>query len=75
MTRRMLGSVQSSLARRSGRPDTGAERVSARVLSDVVFWAVMLLFVSSATQIIGLALFTDWISGIVRHLPGWRPDC
>jgi hypothetical protein len=68
--RRLLGTVQSSIARRSGRADTGAERVSARVLSDVVFWAVILLFVSSATQIIGLSLFTNWISGIVRHLPG-----
>jgi hypothetical protein len=68
--RRLLVTVQRSIAQRSGRPDTGAERVSARVLSEVVFWAVMLLFVASATQIIGLALFTNWISGIVRHLPG-----
>ena len=68
--RQMLGTVQSSLARRSGRADTGAERVSVRVLSGVVFWAVILLFISSATQIIGLALFTNWISGIVRHVPG-----
>jgi small-conductance mechanosensitive channel len=70
MMRRMLGSLQSSMARRSGRPDTGAERVSARVLIGVVFWAVILLFAASATQIIGLSLFTNWISGIVRHLPG-----
>ncbi len=71
--RRLLDSVQRSIARRSGRTETdtaGAERVSARVLSGVVFWAVILLFASTATQIIGLDLFTKWISDIVRHIPG-----
>jgi len=70
--RRILGSLQKSIARRSGRSetDTGAERLSARVLSGVVFWAVILLFASTATQIIGLDLFTKWISGIVKHVPG-----
>jgi small-conductance mechanosensitive channel len=70
--RRLLDSVQKSIARRSGRgdSDSGAERVSARVLSGVVFWAVILLFASTATQIIGLDLFTTWISGIVRRVPG-----
>jgi small-conductance mechanosensitive channel len=70
--RRLLTSLQKSIARRSGRgdADTGAERVSARVLSGVVFWAVILLFASTATQIIGLDLFTKWISGIVKHVPG-----
>jgi hypothetical protein len=70
--RRILTSLQKSVARRSGRAetDTGAERLSARVLSGVVFWAVILLFASTATQIIGLDLFTKWISGIVKHVPG-----
>lgn len=69
---RLLDSVQKSIARRSGRPetDTGAERVSARVLSGVVFWAVILLFAATATQIIGLELFTRWMAGIVKHVPG-----
>jgi len=70
-TQRLMDSLQKSIARRSGRPETdGAERVSARVLSIVVFWAVILLFAATATQIIGLELFTKWMSGIVRHLPG-----
>ena len=70
-TQRLMDSLQKSIARRSGRPETdGAERVSARVLSVVVFWAVILLFAATATQIIGLELFTKWMSGIVRHLPG-----
>ena len=69
--RRVLDSVQKSIARRSGRTesDTGGERVSVRVLSGVVFWAVILLFASTATQIIGLDLFTKWLSGIVKHVP------
>jgi len=69
---RLLDSVQKSIARRSGRAetDTTGGRVSARVLSGVVFWAVILLFASTATQIIGLDLFTKWISGIVKHIPG-----
>lgn len=69
---RLLDSVQKSIARRGGRPETenGAERLSARVLSGVVFWAVILLFATSATQIIGLDLFTKWMAGIVKHVPG-----
>ena len=69
---RLLDSVQKSVARRSGRPDmdSGAERVSARVLSGVVFWAVILLFAATATQIIGLDLFTKWMASIVKHVPG-----
>jgi small-conductance mechanosensitive channel len=69
---RLLDSVQKSIARRSGRPETdsGAERVSARVLSGVVFWAVILLFAATATQIIGLDLFTKWMASIVKHVPG-----
>jgi small-conductance mechanosensitive channel len=70
--RRLLDSTQKSIARRSGRPetDTGAERVSARILSGVVFWAVILLFAATATQIIGLDLFTKWMTSIVKHVPG-----
>lgn len=68
---RLLDSVQKSIARRSGRPEAdGAERVSARVLSGVVFWAVILLFAATATQIIGLDLFTKWMASIVKHVPG-----
>jgi small-conductance mechanosensitive channel len=40
------------------------------VLSGVVFWAVILLFAATATQIIGLDLFTKWMASIVKHVPG-----
>ena len=42
---------------------------SANVLGSIVFWAVMLLFITAATQALGLATFTAWLASLVDHLP------
>ncbi len=62
---------QKSIAR---HPVAGPKRLGRRTplcpsCSTVVFWAVILLFASTATQIIGLDQFTKWIgSGIIKHI-------
>ncbi|MGH8745328.1 MAG: mechanosensitive ion channel family protein, partial [Burkholderiales bacterium] len=35
---------------------------SAAVLGTVVFWVVLLFFVTAATQVLGLQTFTDWLA-------------
>ena len=41
----------------------------ARVVGELVFWLLMLLFVTFATEILGLGIFAMWLKEIVTHLP------
>lgn len=42
---------------------------SASVLGTVVFWVVLLFFVTAATQVLGLQTFTDWLARLLAYLP------
>ena len=42
---------------------------SAGVLGSIVFWLVLLFFVTAATQVLGLNAFTAWLSGVVNYVP------
>ena len=42
---------------------------SASVLGTVVYWVVLLFFVTAATQTLGLQTFTDWLARLLDHLP------
>lgn len=47
------------------------ERVarSAVVVGAFVFWTVLLLFVTAATQVLGLQAFADWLARLLDYLP------
>ena len=42
---------------------------SSDVLGAIVFWAVMLFFVTAATQALGLDTFTQWLARLLDYLP------
>ena len=42
---------------------------SSAVVGAVVFWAVVLAFVTAAAQVLGLHAFTDWLSRLVQYVP------
>ena len=42
---------------------------ASRIVSTIVFWLVLLFFATAATQVLGLAPFTDWLSRFVAYLP------
>jgi hypothetical protein len=42
---------------------------SANVLGTVVYWVVLLFFVTAATQVLGLQTFTDWLARLLDYLP------
>ena len=42
---------------------------SAAILGSIVFWVVLLFFLTAATQILGLAAFTTWLGRVVDYLP------
>jgi len=51
----------------------GASRLrvgrSANVLGTIVYWVVLLFFVTAATQVLGLQTFTDWLARLLDYLP------
>ncbi|UCD68697.1 MAG: mechanosensitive ion channel [Betaproteobacteria bacterium] len=64
---RLLDKLSSRLLGRQ------AERLrvatASRVLGNIVFWLVLLFFATAATEVLGLAPFTDWLSRFVAYLP------
>ncbi len=42
---------------------------SSQIVSKIVFWIVIIFFVTAATEIAGLPIITTWLSGLVRYLP------
>lgn len=44
-------------------------QASAKILGSVVFWVVVLFFLSAATQVLGLDTFSVWLSRVVDYLP------
>ncbi len=40
-----------------------------RVVGELVFWVLMLIFVAMATEILGLDIFGTWLKQIVTYLP------
>lgn len=44
-------------------------QASARILGSVVFWVVVLFFLTAATQVLGLDTFSVWLSRVVDYLP------
>lgn len=52
----------------ASRPPLVQER-SVKAVSAVFYWAVILLFLTAATQVLGMGVFSDWLSGIMTYLP------
>lgn len=42
---------------------------SAGIISTLVYWIVLLLFVTAATQVLGLTTFTDWLARLLEYIP------
>ncbi len=64
-TERVLS--QSSIARNGS--SFRLPMVSARVLGSILFWLVMLFFVTAATEVLGLEIFTAWLGQLVAYVP------
>ncbi len=42
---------------------------SAEILGNIIFWLVMLFFLTAATQVLGLTVFLGWLERLVTYLP------
>ncbi len=60
------------LDRRVGPERARHLRVSnagVKLLGDVTFWVIILLFVTAATRVLGLQAFSAWLDQVVAYLP------
>lgn len=39
------------------------------IIGNVVFWLVILFFLTSATNLLGLTMFSGWLDRVISHLP------
>jgi small-conductance mechanosensitive channel len=42
---------------------------AALIIGNVVFWTVVLIFVTTATNLLGMKMFAGWLDRLVAHLP------
>jgi len=42
---------------------------SGKVLGGTIYWIVFLVFITTATHVLDLKLFTDWLSRVISYLP------
>lgn len=69
---RLAGWVERWFGRWSANKASGAPRLpggSAAMLGSIVFWVVLLFFLTAATQVLGLEMFTAWLSRVVDYVP------
>jgi small-conductance mechanosensitive channel len=59
----------SRMSGNRGTPSAPRATASAKILGGVVFWVVVLFFLTAATQVLGLDIFTAWLARIVDYLP------
>lgn len=71
LVNRALALLETGLARLVGEGRVSRLRLtrSSAVLGTVVFWAVLLFFVTTATQLLGLVTFTEWLTRLLVYLP------
>jgi hypothetical protein len=41
----------------------------AAIIANIVFWLVILVFLTFATSLLGLTMFTSWLDRMIGHLP------
>jgi small-conductance mechanosensitive channel len=57
---------------RLGLPGNVSRLRTARgsaVAAGMMFWVVLLFFITAATQVLGLQAFTDWLAKLIEYLP------
>lgn len=64
-----LSRAAGTVTHRMGVTLQSPSPTTLRVLGALVFWAVLLLFIAAAANVLGLRMFAGWLDQIVNHLP------
>ena len=54
---------------RSGLEQLQPRYPPAKIAAEILFWLIILLFITLAAQILGLGVFVDWLTNVVAYLP------
>lgn len=54
---------------RTGLEQLRPEHPPAHIVGELVFWVVVLFFVTAASQIVGLSVFANWLGQVAAYLP------
>lgn len=61
--------AEGLIDRITGRSSRLGQRHGPRIVGTVVFWVVLLFFLTAATQVLGLTTFTAWLGRLLDYLP------
>ena len=42
---------------------------AVRLVSNVIYWIIIIFFLTASTEILGLPIITNWLGGLVTYLP------
>jgi small-conductance mechanosensitive channel len=42
---------------------------SIRLISNLIYWIIIIFFLTAATEVLGLPIVTNWLGGLVTYLP------
>jgi len=71
-TGRLVGRVDHlapGRALHNGLRRIGIERAPSDVVAGIVFWLVLLFFLTAATETLGLPVLATWLTGVTYYLP------
>lgn len=69
---RLMGVIELLLhrvARGRGASPPRIPSASVEIVGNILFWVVIVFFVAAATQVLGLNVFTAWLTDLVGYLP------
>lgn len=66
---RLLDRLWRRLGRGGAAVSESARQSTVTIVSGIVFWVVILFFVTSAANLLGLTMFASWLDQLVEHLP------
>ena len=64
-----LGWLSRGQAIQNALKRIGIDRPASEVIGNIVFWVVLLLFFTAATETLGLPVLANWLGGVSYYLP------
>jgi len=64
-----LDSWWSQLISKKGLAPIHSHRPPARMIGELIFWLILLIFITLAAEILGLDSFGSWLKTLVTYLP------
>ncbi|WP_455207363.1 mechanosensitive ion channel family protein [Kaarinaea lacus] len=66
---RFIDKLVLNYSSKKGIKRTRLPIVSGKVIGGVIYWTVLLVFITTATNVLDLKIFTDWLSRVIGYLP------